>query len=167
MEISLQSKHLGHWIKVLDHSATIWSNRLLDPYGLTRSSWYIIHHINLTGGILQKDLQNALGIESGSMAILVDGLVKKGWLQRKSVKTDRRTKRLEFSSEGEKRWKDVPNFIQILREKMMKGISEEDVAHGDSGLPRQGQVRRYLRPRAVGLPGLRRMADAGDRKSVV
>lgn len=126
MEISPQSKHLGHWIKVLDHSATIWSNRVLEPYGLTRSSWYIIHHIHQNGGILQKDLQNALGIESGSMAILIDGLVKKGWLERKPVETDRRTKRLELSSEGEKRWTKVPNFIQILREKMMNGITKED-----------------------------------------
>lgn len=126
MEISPQSKHLGHWIKVLDHSATIWSNRLLEPYGLTRSSWYIIYHIHQTGGILQKDLQSALGIESGSMAILIDGLVKKGWLQRKPVEKDRRTKRLELSAEGKKKWVEVPNFIQILREKMMNGIPEKD-----------------------------------------
>lgn len=136
MEISPKSKHLGHWIKVLDHSATIWSNRLLEPYGLTRSSWYIIYHIYQTGGILQKDLQNALGIESGSMAILIDGLVKKGWLQRKPVEKDRRTKRLELSAEGKKKWEDVPNFIQILREKMMMGIPEEDEAVAVSVLKR-------------------------------
>ena len=126
MEISPESKHLGHWINVIDHSVSIWSNRLLEPYGLTRTSWYIVYHIYQTGGSLQKDIQNFLGIESGSMAIIIDGLVKKGWLQRKSVEKDRRTKRLELTPEGRKRWSSVPDFIQILREKMMVGITKEE-----------------------------------------
>lgn len=126
MEVSQQSTHIGHWIKVLDHDATVWSNRMLEPYGLTRSSWYIIYHITTIGEILQRDLQNALGIESGSMAILVDGLVKKGWLERKTSLKDRRLKVLSLSPGGLKRWKDVPNFIEILRNKMIDGITEEE-----------------------------------------
>lgn len=126
MQASSESPHLGHWIKVIDHSASVWSNRFLDPYGLTRSSWYIIYHINEMGEILQKDLQNALEIESGSMAILVDSLVKKGWLKRKVSEKDRRVKKLELSPEGKERWNKVPNFIQILREKMMVGISKKE-----------------------------------------
>lgn len=128
MEISPQSKHLGHWIKVIDHSVSTWSNRFLEPYGLTRTSWYIVYHIYETGGSLQKDLQNFLGIESGSMAIIINGLVNKGWIQRKSVEKDRRVKRLELTSEGKKRWEKVPDFIQILRKKMMSEISEDEEA---------------------------------------
>ena len=113
-------------IKIIDHSASIWSNRLLEPYGLTRSSWYIIYHINEVGEIYQKDLQNALEVESGTTAILVNNLVKKGWLERKDSEKDRRIKKLQLSPEGKERWEKVPNFIQILREKMMTGISKEE-----------------------------------------
>ena len=134
MEVSPQSTHLGHWIKVIDHTVSVWSNRFLEPYGLTRSSWYIIYHINVVGEILQKNLQNALGIESGSMAILIDGLVKKGWLERKSGMKDRRLKALKLSNEGKERWQKVPDFIEILREKMMNGISKEEEAQAVSVL---------------------------------
>ncbi len=128
MEVSPQSTHLGHWIKVIDHDVNVWSNRFLESYGLTRSSWYIIYAIYDSGEILQKNLQNVLGIESGSMAILVDSLVKKGWVERKSGLKDRRLKSLTLTKEGLKRWKEVPNFIEILREKMMNGISKEEEA---------------------------------------
>lgn len=132
MEASSDSLHLGHWIKIIDHSANVWSNRFLEPYGLTRSSWYIIYHINAIGEILQKDLQSVLEIESGSMAILVDGLVKKGWLHREVDEKDRRVKKLQLSSEGKERWDKVPNFIEILRDKMMAGITKEDEAYAVS-----------------------------------
>ena len=134
MEVSPQSTHIGHWIKVLDHDTTVWSNRFLEKYGLTRSSWYIIYHINEVGEILQRDLQDVLGIESGSMAILVDGLVKKGWLKQKTALKDRRYKAITLSPEGLKKWKKIPNFIEILREKMMKGITKEEEAQAVSVL---------------------------------
>lgn len=128
MEASSESPHLGHWVKVIDHSASVLSNRELKEYGLTRSSWYIIYHIYEVGEIYQKDLQNALEVESGTMAMLVNNLVKNGWLIRKDDENDRRVKKLQLTPDGKERWEKVPDFIQVLRDKMMAGISKDEEA---------------------------------------
>ena len=129
MEASSQSPHLGHWIKVLDHAWTIRSNRMLKSFGLTRGSWYLLYHVNEVGQISQKALQDLLEVESGSMAILVDSLVRKGWLDRIADEKDRRANYLRLTPKGAARWKKVPNFIHALQKEMMGGITREEEAN--------------------------------------
>src|SRR5580658_6605783 len=100
--------NLGRWVKVIHHDMTVKGNRLLKPFGLTLSTWHILYQVDASGRISQKALQEDLGIESGSMAIVVDGLVRKGWLGRTSSERDRRANNLELTPKGAARWKAVP-----------------------------------------------------------
>jgi DNA-binding MarR family transcriptional regulator len=126
MEASPQASNLGHWVKVINHDTTVKMNRLLKPSGLTRSSWSVLYQVNRAGRISQKALQDDLGIESGSMAIVVDGLVRKGWLDRTSSEKDRRANYLELTSKGATRWKAVPDIVTVMRKEMMRGVTEEE-----------------------------------------
>jgi DNA-binding MarR family transcriptional regulator len=126
MEASSRAKHLGHWVKVVNHDMTVRGNRLLKPFGLTRSGWYILSQVNAAGRVSQKALQEDLGIESGSMAIIVDGLVRKGWLGRTSSEEDRRANNLELTPRGAARWKTVPDIASVLSEEMMHGVTEAE-----------------------------------------
>ncbi|MGI0054557.1 MAG: MarR family winged helix-turn-helix transcriptional regulator [Thermoplasmata archaeon] len=110
-------------MKRVEHAMRVQMDRLLAPSDLTRGSWYILYHVNEEGEISQRKLQDVLGIESGSLAILVDKLVRKGWLQRSSSHEDRRAKFLRVTPEGAARWKRVPDIASILRPRMMKGIT--------------------------------------------
>ena len=136
LQASSKSNYLGHWVKVLNHSQMVMSNRILEPHGLTVSSWYILYHVDNATQISQKELQNILGIESGSMAILVDGLVRRGWIERMQDDKDRRANNLKLTLKGTARWKKIPDFVDLLREKMMKGISKEEEASAVSVLKR-------------------------------
>jgi DNA-binding MarR family transcriptional regulator len=126
MEASPQASNLGHWVKVINHDATVMVNRLLKPFGLTRSSWSVLYQVNASGRISQKALQEDLGIESGSMAIVVDGLVRKGWLDRTSSEKDRRANYLELTPKGAARWKSVPDIGAAINKEMMRGVTEEE-----------------------------------------
>jgi MarR family transcriptional regulator, transcriptional regulator for hemolysin len=126
MEASSQASNLGHWVKVINHDTTVKMNRLLKPFGLTRSSWSVLYQVNRAGRISQKTLQEDLGIESGSMAIVADGLVRKGWLERTSSEKDRRANYLELTPKGTARWKAVPDIATVMRKEMMRGVTEEE-----------------------------------------
>lgn len=117
---------LGHWVKMINHDKTIRMNRLLKPFGLTESAWYVLYHINQAERISQKTLQETLRIESGSMAMIVDSLVRKGWLERTSSEKDRRANYLKLTVRGAARWKTVPDIASILRKQMMRGVTEEE-----------------------------------------
>jgi DNA-binding MarR family transcriptional regulator len=126
MEASPQAGYLGHWVKVINHDMTVKGNRLLKPFGLTWSTWYVLFLINKGGRISQKKLQEDLGIESGSMAIVVDGLVRKGWLDRTADEKDRRANYLKLTPKGAARWKTIPDIVTALRKEMMQGVTEEE-----------------------------------------
>jgi DNA-binding MarR family transcriptional regulator len=128
VEASPHAKSLGYWVKVVNHAATVKMNRLLKPFGLTRSSWYVLYQVSSTGGTPQKKLQADLGIESGSMAIIVDELVRKGWLARTPDKKDRRANNLELTSKGATRWKSVPDILSLLGREMLRDVTEEEQA---------------------------------------
>ena len=125
MEASPTAGSLGHWVKMINHDKTIKMNRLLKPFGLTESAWSVLYQVNQSERISQKTLQKTLRIESGSMAMIVDSLVRKGWLERTSSETDRRANYLKLTPKGAARWKTLPD-VTGLRKEMMRGITEEE-----------------------------------------
>jgi DNA-binding MarR family transcriptional regulator len=118
--------NLGHWIKKLDHVMTIKINELLRPYGLARSQWEVLYRIQNSKGISQKDLQDVMKVESGTLTGIVDALVRKGWVTRREHPNDRRVKVLIPNADSPIKWTDVPNPIHVLRPVMMQRISSED-----------------------------------------
>jgi DNA-binding MarR family transcriptional regulator len=126
MKVSPTAGSLGHWVKMINHDKTIKMNRLLKPFGLTESAWYVLYQVNQAERISQKTLQETLRIESGSMAMIVDSLVRKGWLERTSSEKDRRANYLELTPKGAVRWKTIPDIASVLRKEMMRGVTEEE-----------------------------------------
>jgi len=117
--------NLGHWIKKLDHVMTIKINELLRPYGLARSQWEVLYRIQNSNGISQKDLQDVMKVESGTLTGIIDALVRKGWVTRREHPNDRRVKVLAPTEDSPIQWADVPNPIHALRPVMMHGISSD------------------------------------------
>lgn len=123
-------KHsLGYWIKHVEHAITNRSNEILKPYGLARSQWQVLYHIERSNGLTQKDLQEKMKVESGTLTSILDSLVRKGWVIRQENPSDRRMKLLTLTEEAEKRWSDVPDLIGNVRRQMMKGLQSEDIQH--------------------------------------
>lgn len=57
----------------------------------------------------QKDLQETLGIQSGSISEIINKLERRGLLYRVKDETDKRMARLMITEEGEKEWEDMNN----------------------------------------------------------
>jgi DNA-binding MarR family transcriptional regulator len=128
VEASPHARKLSYWVKIVNHAAMVKMNRLLRPSGLTTSSWYVLYNVSKAKRIPQKKLQAELGIESGSMAIIVDELVRKGWLLRAPDERDRRANYLELTPKGATRWKSVPDIVSLVSKEMMRDVTEEQEA---------------------------------------
>ncbi len=118
--------NLGHWIKKLDHVMTIKINKLLRPYGLARSQWEVLYHLQNSHDMSQKDLQNVMKVESGTLTGIIDALVSKGLVIRREHPNDRRINVLAPNEDSPIPWADIPNPIHVLRPVMMQEISSED-----------------------------------------
>lgn len=118
---------LGHWVKKFCLLSARKMDSLLAPYGLGRTQWYILHHVNALGRLQQRELQSILDIESATLTPMVATLVKKGWLVQQPSPVDRRTKVLKLTETGGRHFRAVPNPIHLGRRKALAGIDAGEI----------------------------------------
>ena len=108
------------WRKVLDE-------RLKD-LGLTLSRWVTLVYIQrLGGGLTQRELANALAIESPTLVRFMDSLEKDQLIKRVSCPQDGRAKRVNLTPQGIDYLEALNLRAAKLREQMLAGISDEDL----------------------------------------
>ena len=100
----------------------------LKPYGLGRSQWQIIARLARSGTFAQRELQQAMQIESATLTGIVDTLVAKGWLQRTESTTDRRVKMLLLTPAGRERMNAIHDPYEVVEHRMLEAIPDEDRA---------------------------------------
>jgi len=69
---------------------------------ITHSQWFVLCLINEHKNMGIKEVSNILGITSSAGTQLVDGLVKSGYVARKTNLNDRRSLQLGISQKGQK-----------------------------------------------------------------
>lgn len=120
-------KSLGHWIKRFYLLSVREMELALSPYGLGRTQWYILFHVDDAGTLLQRELQSVLNVESATLTPLVSALVKKAWLRQQPSSKDRRSKILSLTTEGSEHFHSIPNPILRARQKALAGINAKAI----------------------------------------
>ncbi|HEY5517626.1 MAG TPA: MarR family transcriptional regulator [Coriobacteriia bacterium] len=100
----------------------------LKPYGLGRSQWQVIARLARSGTLAQRELQQAMQIESATLTCVVDTLAAKGWLERTESTTDRRVKMLRLTPAGRERMGGIPDPYEAVERRMLGTIGDEDRA---------------------------------------
>ncbi len=75
--------------------------RVLDPYKLTYSQWIILHTLMSTGEPMSpSELNRYLTIEGTSISVVIDGIERRGLIQRRRSRADRRVVKVRLIAEG-------------------------------------------------------------------
>ena len=105
------------WRRTLD--------RLLAPLGLTQALWLpLVHLERCEGPMRQKDLAQALALDSSSIVRLIDGLQAQGWVERLDD-ADRRVKRIQLTPAGVAQVESVKAVVTEVRSAVMQDMPEE------------------------------------------
>jgi MarR family transcriptional regulator for hemolysin len=73
----------------------------LIKYGLTEATWRPLAYVGrLGGGVRQKELATALGIEGPSLVRLLDNLERRGLIERREDGSDRRARGIHLTRSG-------------------------------------------------------------------
>ena len=115
-EFGLKLVEMAHrWRRVLDER--------MRPFGLSQSSWRTLFHAaRMGGGILQKDLAIAIGIEGPSLVRLLDNLEKDGLIVRRAAANDRRGKTVHLTTKGQARQRELARVADDVRGELLEGI---------------------------------------------
>ena len=101
----------------------------LKPHGLARSQWQALSRVRHAGTLSQKDLQQAMQVESATLTCIVDVLAAKGWLERFQSAEDKRVRMLRLTPEGREKLERIPNPYETVETRLLRGVSEPDRAH--------------------------------------
>ncbi len=96
-------------------------------HDITIDQWLTLKTINDNPGIPQKEIAVTVFKDQASITRIIDALVQKGFLQRKSSLQDRRRFDLELSSLGENVLDELEPVIQKNRNIALAGFDTEEV----------------------------------------
>jgi DNA-binding MarR family transcriptional regulator len=99
----------------------------LDKNRITHSQWFVLGIIEHCKDTSIKDISGILGMSSSAATQLVDGLVRNGYVSRRTDPNDRRSVKLEISAKGNKQ-------ISALKEKRINEMAKLFEALTDSEL---------------------------------
>ena len=112
-------------ISRLDQAITNRCNEILRSSGVARKQWEVMKEVDRNGSVTQRDLQKAMGVESGTVTGIVEALVKKGFVNRQEHEKDRRVNMLSLTEEGSTLSMFADDPFTLVPEQMMKGVSAD------------------------------------------
>ncbi len=78
--------------------------------------------------IYQKDLEKQVGLTKSSISAILSGMERKGYLERQSVKSDARLKKVVITEEGIRVSQKLHSTIEEVDRNFTRGIAEEEQA---------------------------------------
>jgi len=117
--------NLMQGISRLDQAITNRCNEILRSSGVARKQWEVMKEIDRNGSVTQRDLQKAMGVESGTVTGIVEALVKKGFVNRQEHAKDRRVNMLSLTDDGSNLSMFADDPFTLVPEQMMKGVSAD------------------------------------------
>ena len=125
-EVEELEREFGFLVHDIARQITTVLDKLLEPYGLTRSHWRAVMYIWRTPGISQTELSEILDLSRMGVTGLIDRMENKGLVSRRDDEKDRRVKRVYLTDSTTE---IVPIIVSLGRETVddfLKGINEAE-----------------------------------------
>ncbi|MEO0035883.1 MAG: hypothetical protein RLZZ501_1906 [Pseudomonadota bacterium] len=116
----------------LGRLARLWRARLderLAPLGLTQAKWVILLHLDRCDGQLpQRELVIRVGVEGPTLVRVLDGLERRGLIERRDCPTDRRSKIVVLTPAAAPLIARIAAIAGALREEALTGLDDDALA---------------------------------------
>ena len=99
--------------------------RILRPYDLGSTQWYVLWQLANHGPTAQRDFPKLLQIEQPALSDIVGALVRKGFVDQAPDPKDQRQRILNLTNSGRTLWDELPDPIAIILKIAFEGVEEE------------------------------------------
>jgi MarR family transcriptional regulator for hemolysin len=107
-------------------------DRELGAYGLTEATWRPLAYVGRLGeGVRQGELAAALGIEGPSLVRLLDGLERRGLIERREQEGDRRVRGIYLTPPGRELQRRVLRVSDNIQQRVLAAAHPDDLAACD------------------------------------
>ena len=96
-------------------------------YGLSSGQWKAIIALSIQNGISQKDLAERIFVDGTTLVPIIDGMEKKGLVERRADPNDRRNNKIFLTAKSESLVEPIIEIILRIRKIVYKNIPEKDL----------------------------------------
>ncbi|CAL9375587.1 Transcriptional regulator SlyA [Streptomyces sp. enrichment culture] len=115
----------------------------LGKSGVTFATWTILATLKLEGSMIQRTLAQYLSIEGPTLSRHLETMERRGLVVRSRDGADRRTAVVALTDEGRSRYEEIESVALRSQERMLRGLSDSDVAQLSELLEK---IRSNVRP---------------------
>lgn len=136
---SVKLFRFGYLVHDVSRIRRTMMDHYMRPLGITRSQWSVMSALSRANneGLMQVDLARLLDVGKVTVGGLVDRLEASGHVERRPDPSgDRRVKRVFITEQGYEMLDQMIYVAEDLNNRIMSGISAEDVATAESVLVR-------------------------------
>ena len=101
-------------------------DRKMSTLKLTRSQWWVLNFLYFNEGINQSDFSILLDIEKAPLSRLLLRMEKKGWIERRNDKKDKRIKTLFLTKKIKPLIIDMRDMANSTRKSALSGLSDKE-----------------------------------------
>jgi MarR family transcriptional regulator, organic hydroperoxide resistance regulator len=124
-------KDRSNWFGSIIRRTSLHLNNLLNQkmsaYDISSSNYWILKLLWERDGLTQSQLVEALGVTPASLTGMIDSMVKKGWLIRRSSPLDGRVKRIYLTEVGKELESFAHDLIVECEETICDGMTDEEI----------------------------------------
>ncbi|MEN8257395.1 MAG: MarR family transcriptional regulator [Thermodesulfobacteriota bacterium] len=111
-----------------------WEQEVVKESGLTPSQMHAIEIIGHAEELRMKELAEQMGLTTGTITVMVDGLEKQGAVQRKRHEVDRRSILVVLTDKGKEFFDEHHQLHMKLTQELSSSLSAKEVGYLSSAL---------------------------------
>lgn len=101
-------------------------NQLIKEYDISPEQWSVIFRVVQNSKINQKELADSTYKDQGNLTRMIDKLVQKGYLNKKSDERDRRAVELVATEKSKSLVKEIIPISTLFNEQLTKDFSHDE-----------------------------------------
>jgi MarR family transcriptional regulator, lower aerobic nicotinate degradation pathway regulator len=136
--------HLGYWLRYVSNHVSHAFAAKLAGRGVTVAEWVVLRQLYDDGALAPSLLATRLGMTRGAISKLADRLAAKSLIVRKDSKRDRRSHKLEITSEGRALVPELTTLADRNEEEFFGHLSpreRREIAEAMMEIVRRGKLR--------------------------
>lgn len=137
---------LGTLIHDVAHLLRLEIDQRVESKNLTRTKWLALGIIDANPGLSQSELAIELELGAAAVGRLVDRLVARNFVERRSTDSDRRAYQLYLTRDARKLITKLDGVSAQLRKDVLRGLEDEDVSRLTHGLQ---QLKKNLQAQTL------------------
>lgn len=125
----------GHYIRRLQQIAVAVFLQEAEPFGLTPVQYAALQTVANVPGIDQRTLARTIGLDTSTIAAVIDRLEARGLMQRNASPGDKRVRMLSLTDDGRSNLQAVVPAMRRAQERILEPLP----------VPERGEFMRMLR----------------------